>query len=516
MTDSILTRPVGIILLAVFVAAAFFTNIGGYPLFDEDEGAYTAVTREMLEKRDLLTPRLDGKPFFHKPPFFYWCQAISVSLFGMNEFAFRLPSAIAALMWAGCIFLFVERQYNRQTAWFAAFFLATAIQINIVARAAIPDAFLNLFICLTMFAFYTHFKTGRRLPLIVAFACMGLGFLTKGPIAILIPLVSLTLFYASLKRTAFWMRTLLNPLAWMVFLAVTLPWYVALYALYGYDFIHEIFLVHNVDRFLSPMEGHSGSVLYYVPVILAGLVPYSTLLIGVFADLKNQWRDDLGRFLLLWFAFVFIFFSLAGTKLHHYILYGYVPLLILMAEKASSHNYGRWLFIPPILFVALLWLLPWIVPLILPHIADEFARIVAADAVLEFGRGFSIIMGLAVATIIVVGVVKRIDQGVKVIVFGLLLIVILNGYLVPKAAGILQAPIKTAALTAREKGLDVIMWKMYYPSFGVYLGRPALRTAPRPGDIIITKIHRLKRVKSHEPLFEAHGIVLTRVIEMNP
>ena len=117
----------GAILLLLFIAGALFVNLGNLPLFDEDEGAYAEVTREMLETGNFLTPRLEGKPFFHKPPMIYWTQALSVRLFGLNEFAFRLPSAIASLVWAVLLFYFVRRYVGRQTAWFAAFFLVTSI-----------------------------------------------------------------------------------------------------------------------------------------------------------------------------------------------------------------------------------------------------------------------------------------------------------------------------------------------------------------------------------------------------
>lgn len=501
----------GLILLGAIVLASLFVNLDGVPLFDEDEGAYAEVTREMLESGDLLTPRLEGKPFFHKPPMIYWTQALSVRLLGLNEFAFRFPSALASLAWAVVLFQFVRRFVGRQPAWFAPFFLITALQTSIIARAAIVDALLNLLITLTMFAIYTSFTSGRRRHVLLAYACMALGFLTKGPIAVAIPAVVSLLFFLFQRRFRDWVHMAFHPMGWALFFIIALPWYVALMASYGWSFIQEIFLVHNIGRFQGAMEGHSGPIFYYIPVILIGLLPYSPFLFKAFADIRQQWRESLGKFLILWFLFVFVLFSLAGTKLHHYIVYGYVPLLIMMARSVSKMKSAGALLAPTAAFLVLLWMIPWLASWALPFIHDDFAKIVIEEALGDFGTPYRIVVGLVLAAVIILGFWGRIGLPSKTVALGVLLLLLVNGYLMPKLAGIMQDPIKTAALMAKEKNYSVVMWQMNKPSFNIYYGRQVLRRTPRSGDVVITKANKLKDIKDHQVLFEKYGIVLTKV-----
>lgn len=501
----------GAVCLMLFVALALFVNLGGLPLFDEDEGAYAEVTREMLATGNFITPHLEGKPFFHKPPMIYWTQAVCVRLLGLNEFALRLPSALASFFWALMLFFFVRRYVGRQTAWFSAFFLVTSIQTGLIAKAAIADALLNLFITLTMFAIYAHFKTGKRRYVLAAFLGMGLGFMTKGPIAVAIPLVTSFIFYLLNRRSGLWLKTVFNPMGWVVFLAVALPWYLALYAEYGANFVQEMFLVHNLGRFQGAMEGHSGPIFFYVPVVILGVLPYTILLFSAFSQTKRQWQDELGRFLIIWFAFVFVLFSLAGTKLHHYVVYGYVPLMIFMAKRVDKIKSGGWLVAPGVIGLAVLLVLPTVATFVIPLIRDDFARLVVTGAMADYGLGIRIVVAITLAVVIGLGLLKQIDMRLKAAVLGLLLVIFGNGLLAPLVAGIMQAPVKEAALLAKRNNYDVVMWAMNYPSFNVYYGRTVLRHTPRPGDIVITKASKLDAFKAHEIIYQKHGIVLTRV-----
>lgn len=514
MRTDFFQTPKAVILLAVLLVAGLFVNLGGVPLFDEDEGAYAEITREMLESGDLLVPRLEGKPFFHKPPVIYWTQAACVSVLGLNEFALRLPSALASLCWAGILFLFVRRHGNARAAWLAPFFLVTALQTGIIAKAAIADALLNLFITTTMLAIYEYTSGSRKGYLWTAFGAMALGFLTKGPIAVAIPAITGTLYFLIQRQFGRWLKMAFDPIGWLIFLMIALPWYVALYATFGGSFVQEIFMTHNIGRFRSAMEGHSGPFFYYIPVILLGLLPYTTLLIIAGRRAKTFWSDALGRYLILWFAFVLILFSIADTKLHHYIVYGYVPLLIFMALSADNARRAMALLAPAAFFLGLLWLVPLVAAKVAPSISDEFARLIITGAVGEFGTAYYLIVGLALAVVLAIGLWPGIDLRVKMIVTGVLFTALINGYVMPKVANIMQAPVKTAALMAREKGYDVVMWQMNYPSFSVYYGRPVLRREPVAGDVVVTKASKLKDIKSHHILFEQHGVVLTRVMQL--
>lgn len=509
-----LKGPAGMAVLVMVVCAALFSQLASIPLFDEDEGAYAEVSREMVESGNWVVPTLEGKPFFHKPPMIYWTQALCIQLFGVNEFALRLPSALASLAWAVMLFFFVRRFSDAQSAWFAVFFLISALQTSIITKAAIADALLNLFVTMTMLAIYLHYHTGKRGWLLLAYAGIALGFMTKGPIAVAVPVMVSAVFYLLQKGIIPWLKIVFSPLGWLIFLLIATPWYLALIHTFGMDFVGEIFLVHNLGRFQHAMEGHSGPIFYYVPVIIVGLLPYTTIALVAFAHMGRHWRSDLGRYLILWFAFVFILFSLAETKLPHYIIYGYVPLLIFMAQALAHLKRPMALMAPMAIFAVIILFLPNIASWLVPYIDDEFSQIVIKSALNEFGLNHYLILGFVLITVIVVATLKPLGMQLRTAVMGLLFMMTINLYLLPKVADIMQQPVKSAALLAKKNNYEVVMWKMNYPSFNVYLGRPVLRRKPLPGDVVVTKANKLKGIRSHQIIYRKHGIVLTRITEL--
>jgi hypothetical protein len=156
-------------------------------------------------------------------------------------------------------------------------------------------------------------------------------------------------------------------------------------------------------------------------------------------------------------------------------------------------------------------MIPWLASWALPYIQDDFAKIVIEEALGDFGTPYRIVVGLVLAAVIVLGFWGRLGLPAKTVALGVLLLILVSGYLMPKLAGIMQDPIKTAALIAKEKDYAVVMWQMNKPSFNIYYGRQVLRRTPRSGDVVITKANKLKDIKDHQILFEKYGIVLTQV-----
>ena len=499
------------ILLVAALFFAFFFNLGGVPLFDLDEGAFSEATREMLASGNYLTTYLNGALRFDKPILIYWLQALSVKSFGLNEFALRFPSALAATLWVILLYRFTRRFYSHNTALMAAFMMATALQITIIAKAAIADSLLNLFIAATMFLLYLYSLERKRTLLYGIFALIALGVLTKGPVAILIPLAVSFLFFASKKELRLWLEMVFNPIGILLFLLIAGPWYILEYLDQGEAFIDGFFLKHNLNRFNTSFEGHSGSLFYYIPVLLVGLLPYTTLLLRSLKDFRSCFADDLLRFLLIWFLFVFLFFSFSGTKLPHYVIYGYTPLFILMALTIEKIKSDRLLLLPPMILFVLLFFLPIIATLAQPYVRHPFTRIMLESAPSEFGWGWYLYFLLIIAATFWLMAAKRITRSYKLIIIGLMTTITLSWQVIPIYAAIAQVPIREAALIAKAGNYDVHLWRFNMPSFIVYREAIVKRDKPKAGEVVLTRKNHMKHFASYTTLYEKHGIILAKI-----
>ena len=497
--------------LALLILTSFFAGLGSAPLFDVDEGAFSEATREMLVSKNYLTTYLNGMPRFDKPILIYWLQLSSVRFFGLSEFAFRLPSALAGSVWATAIFLFVKRESNNRQAFMAAALMVLSLQINVIAKAAIADGLLNCFLAITMFGVLRHILTGSRPALYLAFAAAGFGMLTKGPIALLIPLGVSFLFAlqdASLKS---WFRMVLNPLGIVLFAVIALPWYLLEYRDQGMAFIEGFFYKHNLSRFNSSFEGHSGSLFYYIPVILVGTIPFTGLFFTVLFKLKTLLTDRVNRFLVIWLGFVFIFFSLSGTKLPHYMIYGYTPLFVLMARALPMSRHPERFVLWPLLMLALLASIPFLLPSAMQLIDDGYIKAVLVGAKDLIGRTHLVIMFATAVLLCGIQLLPRFSAANKLVASGVVFVLLINLYLMPLAGRLLQEPVKEAALLAKKEGYKIVMWKVYYPSFLLYSESLVEERSPRPGEIVLTTVQNLDKTQPPAVLYSKYGIVLAKL-----
>ncbi|WP_457595471.1 ArnT family glycosyltransferase [Hydrogenimonas sp.] len=511
-SDRLLERY-GLWLLLAVVYLSFFFNLGSVPLFDLDEGAFSEATREMLASGDYVTTYLGGELRFDKPILIYWLQALSVKLFGLGEFALRLPSALAATAWTALLYLFVRRIYDEKRALLAALFMAASLQISVIAKAAIADALLNLWIAASMFAIWLYITERRRLWLYLAFAAIGLGMLTKGPVAVMVPFVVTFLYFTIKRDLKEWAAAVFNPVGLLIFLAVALPWYLLEYRDQGMKFIEGFFFKHNLSRFEDSFEGHSGSLLYYVPVVLIGTIPFTGVLIAALGRIREFLKEDATLFFLLWFGFVFLFFSFSGTKLPHYVIYGYTPLFILMALHFGRIGSSLWILLPPAILMGLLLFLPEIAHALLPQIKDPYARALIEESGGLFGWRYKMEIALLLAALFIAW---RMPYGnlSKAAVAAVVSLLLVNGTILPTYAALAQQPIKEAALFAKKHRLEVVMWGINVPSFMVYSEKIVPRRAPKPGEIVLTKVTKLGEVASYQPIFRKYGIVLVRINSM--
>jgi len=510
-------------LLAAIVAFAFFWQLGSLPLLDLDEGAFTEATREMVASGNYITPHRDGEPRYDKPVLTYWAQAASTQVLGFNEFALRLPSALAASLWVLALWLFVRERLDARTANVAGMVMALSLQVSLIAKAAVADSLLNLFIALAFFEIYRFYvqpqATGRAAPVLRAYLWMALGFLTKGPVAVFFPLVVSLLFFWSEGALRHWLRAALAPLGWLIFLLVAGPWYLAVYLDDGPGFFTSFFLKHNAGRFGGALHGHGGFFGYYFVMLPLILLPFTGWFLRLLPNWRQAWADPFDRFLWLWFAVVFIFFSFSGTKLPHYLLYGCTPLFILMARHRDLLT-GRWLaFVPPLLLVGLL--LPMIRALEtardLTGKAHETAIYTEALALLDPSYFYA--TWAAGAALIALFLWSRPPLWQRLILAGVVQGLLVFGVVAPRALEVLQAPVKEAALLARQLDLPTVVFNTSMPSFSVYRGAITPNRPPRPGELAFLRVDKLDQLARAVPdlklelVYRRGPVALVRVRE---
>ncbi len=316
--------------LAVACYVLFFYGLGGIGLIGPDEPRYAAVAREMLMTGDYVTPRLYGVPWFEKPVLMYWLAAAGYKLFGLNEAGARFPSALGATICVFFVYWCGRKLWDRATGFLAALILATSIGWFAFARAASTD--MPLTACLTMaLAFFLvglHDATPRRRTWFCGFyAALGLGVLAKGPVAVLLPALSLVGFLLLRGKWSDWKTW--YPKGLCITIAVAAPWFVLCAAVNGWDFIKVFFINQNIQRFLSAIHGHDRPFYFYLPVLLLLTFPWTFLLISA---LRRTFGKN--EHILLWWAIVpFVFFSFSGSKLTGYILPMVAPIALLLAKE---------------------------------------------------------------------------------------------------------------------------------------------------------------------------------------
>lgn len=375
------------ILVLLAAACVFFLNLGGPGLWDDDEPKNAECAREMLERLDWVVPTFNAELRTDKPILLYWLMLCSYKVLGVSEFAARIWSALLSLGTVTMVYHLGRRLYRPEVGFWAGLAMASGLMFGVSSRAATPDA--TLIFCttlaLTLFAFAVKSRTvdlsarssttsatatlSRFVPTTARWAgvCAAMGFavLAKGPAGVVLPVGVMAAFFVFLAAVDVaaekpGRRPLLVPLfrllgvchpvrAWGIVRAmrpllamlivgsIALPWYVLVGIQTKGAWLKGFLGVHNVDRFLSPMEGHSGPIFYYVIAILAGFFPWSLLLPAGIAQAVGRLRqrytghwEDL--FVLCWAGVYVGFFSLARTKLPSYVLPCY-PALALIAGR---------------------------------------------------------------------------------------------------------------------------------------------------------------------------------------
>ncbi len=318
-------------------------NLGAVGVIDYDEACYAEVSRVMFLEGELLEPSLNGEPFFEKPPFVYWTQVAGFRLFGVNSFGARFFNALAGVATLLVLYLAARPHLGSRVALFAAVILGSSIEFVVLSRVTLTDVWLALWFTACLGTFFAADERdrdgGNGLPLfLVSCVCSGLAMLTKGAIGFVLPVGAAVIYLVSQRRLGLLFRPTWMIPGVVVLFGIGLSWYLALGFTRpeGFEFMRELFVEHHVGRFTEPMQGHGGPMVYYLPVLLGGLLPWSPFLWHAITcgELRGS-ADPRHRFLRLFGIFAvltFVFFSVAATKLPNYIAPVFPAVALLLAN----------------------------------------------------------------------------------------------------------------------------------------------------------------------------------------
>ncbi|MES2478221.1 MAG: glycosyltransferase family 39 protein [Bacteroidota bacterium] len=374
------------IQIAFLSLILFVPFLGQVHLFDWDEINFAECAREMIVSKDYLRMQIDFKPFYEKPPLFIWLQVLSMKVFGINEFAARFPNAIAGFITLMSLFYVGKKVANEKVAyWWVLLYVASWLP-HFYFKTGIIDPLFNLFIFLAFFQVYSlRQNPSKAMHVLLAGIFIGLAVLTKGPVAILVSVLSFGV-YIIVNRGAkgyHWMQ--LSGIA-IIALAVTSIWFGIELMQNGPTFLKE-FLSYQAGLFSQNIADHEEPWFYHPIVLLIGCFPASLFLFQytLNRNVNRHSGSDFSRWMWILFWVVLILFSIVKTKIVHYSSLCYYPLTFLTAiqlYRLSERQIQLKKWIPVLLLIiGSVWgILLTALPLVgiykdklLPLIKDPFA-----------------------------------------------------------------------------------------------------------------------------------------------
>lgn len=350
---SIFTRRLWWLLIAV--ALIWFSNLEYRKLIKPDEGRYAEIPREMVASGDWTTPRLNDLKYFEKPPLQYWMTAAAYEVFGQHHWTSRLWTASTGFAGILLVWFAGLRLFGREAANYAAILLGSSMLYVLMGHINTLDMGVTFFLTLGIVGLLlgqTQADTSKcRNWMLLAWVALALAVLSKGLMGLVLPGAALFIYMVvqrdfSVLRRMHWLPGL------VVFLLITAPWfYLVMKA--NPEFFQRFFIYEHYTRFTTKELGRYQPWYYFIPILLLGMLPWTVLM---FDTLINTWRGirlpgkafNAARFLLIWAIFIYLFFTVSGSKLPSYLLPMFPALALLMGKQLVEMSSRRlfWMVIP--------------------------------------------------------------------------------------------------------------------------------------------------------------------------
>ena len=369
-------RKLVLCLLLTAAILPFWIGIGDSTLWDANEAFYAETPRVMIETGDYVSPSFNANPRFNKPPLTYWVVAISYKIFGVSEWSERLPIVLGAMGLIAAAFVIGQIVWGTEAGLWAAIVMATLPRFLMHSRRTSIDVFLTLFMGLTlMFFVLAELRPERRRSwLCLMYASVGLGFMTKGPVAVVLPGAAIFIYLLIEKRLKD-IGKMMVPAGIAIFLAIVVPWYLLVYRKHGGSYIVSFILNENISRYTDEGWGPRRQ-FFYLQTLLGDLFPWSLLVIAglvcvlfrkqigqaVFGGggrtdegppVINDGPDvefSIARLMGIWIVVIVGFYSLSRNQQDQYMMPTYLAAAVLSGALIAAFidkraDWTRWLFV---------------------------------------------------------------------------------------------------------------------------------------------------------------------------
>lgn len=337
----------GYLLLLVLGCLLYLPGLGSYQPIDPTDSFFIEAGREAVETNNYLVPLMNYKPWLDKPILYFWAVAGSIKLLGDSAFAGRIFGALCGIALGIVTFTYSKCFIARREALLASVILISSPLLSVVAHASLTDTPLTLLMTTAALALLHYDRSDSMRSWWVGFSALSLAFLCKGPIAIILVVAVMWIYWLIVLpnkvEILFKIFNMWPTKAIMFMTAVNLPWYLAATIGTNGAFFRDFFVTQNFGRMVGTVN-HQQPFWFYIPVFFGGFMPWSLMMVAQAYRLPRIWKTCETRthshnfimYCLVWAAFELLLFSAIKTKLPTYILPAAPPLAILAAICAST------------------------------------------------------------------------------------------------------------------------------------------------------------------------------------